>query len=173
MQRGSSAGSPRVSRVRWPRIPQVRRCPWLLQARHSQEIDAAVCGFPKHACGKPAWSACGKPASRRWLQPRFRGSSPHFTARSAVFMSCCAHRNILTNLVMSSLVHGDSSGAGGSSDCGREGHSQPPVSLSLKWKRLLRDPVRAPDSLSCPEEASASKLAEGFLFLWAVLFLFV
>ncbi len=42
--------------------------------------------------------------------------------------------------------------------------------LSLKWKRLLRDPVRAPDSLSCPEEASASKLAqEGFLFLWAVL----
>ncbi len=33
--------------------------------------------------------------------------------------------------------------------------------------RLLRDPVRAPDSLSCPEEASASKLAqEGFLFLF-------
>ncbi len=44
------------------------------------------------------------------------------------------------------------------------------LSLSLKWKRLLRDPVRAPHSLSCPEEASASKLAqEGFLFLWAVL----
>ncbi len=30
--------------------------------------------------------------------------------------------------------------------------------------------MRAPDYLSCPEEASASKLAqEGFLFLWAVL----
>ncbi len=42
--------------------------------------------------------------------------------------------------------------------------------LSPKWKRLLRDPVRAPDSSSCPEEASASKPAqEGFLFLWAVL----
>ncbi len=42
---------------------------------------------------------------------------------------------------------------------------------SQEWKRLLRDPVRAPDSSSCPEEASASKLAqEGFWFLWAVLF---
>ncbi len=30
--------------------------------------------------------------------------------------------------------------------------------------------MRAPDSWSCPEEASASELAlEGFLFLWAVL----
>ncbi len=42
--------------------------------------------------------------------------------------------------------------------------------LSLRWKRLLRDPVRAPDSSSCPEEASASKPAqEGFWFLWDVL----
>ncbi len=38
------------------------------------------------------------------------------------------------------------------------------------WKRLLRDPVRAPDVMSCPEEASASKPAqEGFWFLWDVL----
>ncbi len=36
-------------------------------------------------------------------------------------MSCCAHRNILIYLV--GLVHGDSSGAGGSSCCGRGGHS--------------------------------------------------
>ncbi len=42
MQRGSSARSPRVSRVRWPRIPQVRRCPRLLQARRLREIDTAV-----------------------------------------------------------------------------------------------------------------------------------
>ncbi len=35
--------------------------------------------------------------------------------------------------------------------------------LSLRWKRLLRDPVRAPDSLSCPEEASASKPSPGGL----------
>ncbi len=44
-------------------------------------------------------------------------------ARSAVFKSCCAHRNILKNLVLSCLVHGDSSGAGGSSCCGHGGHS--------------------------------------------------
>ncbi len=42
--------------------------------------------------------------------------------------------------------------------------------LSWKWKRLLRDPVRASDSSSCPEEASVSKPAqEGFWFLWDVL----
>ncbi len=64
------------------------------------------------------------------------------------------------------LVHGDSSGAGGSSCSGRGGHFQPPAPLSRKWRRLLRDPVRAPESLSCPEEASASELAqEVFLFL--------
>ncbi len=45
------------------------------------------------------------------------------------------------------------------------------VFLSLIWKRLLRDTVRAPDSSSCPEEASASKPAqEGFWLLWDVLF---
>ncbi len=49
-------------------------------------------------------------------------------------------------------------------------HSQPPAPLSLRWKRLLRDPVRAPDTSSCPEEAPASKPAqEGFWFLWDVL----
>lgn len=42
--------------------------------------------------------------------------------------------------------------------------------LLLKWRRSLRDPVRAPDTWSCPEEASASELAqEGFWFLWDVL----
>ncbi len=43
-------------------------------------------------------------------------------ARSAVCLSCCAHRNIL-KLTLSCLVHGDSSGAGGSSCCGHGGHS--------------------------------------------------
>ncbi len=73
-------------------------------------------------------------------------------------MSCCAHRNIL---IKSCLVRGDSFGAGGSSCCGRGGHSNrlPPLS----WKRLLRDPVRAPDVMSCPEEASASELSPGGL----------
>ncbi len=41
------------------------------------------------------------------------------------------------------LVHGDSSGAGGSSCSGRGGHFQPPAPLSRKCRRLLRDPVRA------------------------------
>ncbi len=73
---------------------------------------------------------------------------------------CCAHRNILN---LPCLVHGDSSGAGGSLFSGHGGHSQPPAPLSLRWKRLLRDPVRAPDSSSCPEEASASELSPGGL----------
>ncbi len=30
--------------------------------------------------------------------------------------------------------------------------------LSQMWKRLLRDPLGAPDVMSCPEEASASEL---------------
>ncbi len=75
-------------------------------------------------------------------------------------LSCCAHRNILN---LPCLVHGDSSGAGGSLFSGHGGHSQPPAPLSLRWKRLLRDPVRAPDSSSCPEEASASELSPGGL----------
>ncbi len=93
---------------------------------------------------------------------------PVHTSRPGVpCLSCCAHRNILTNLVLSAET--------------RRGQVAPLVMaeeaipsrlplLSLMWKRLLRDLVRAPDSLSCPEEASASELAqEGFLFLWAVL----
>ncbi len=45
----------------------------------------------------------------------------HNTARSAVCLSCRAHRNILT--ILSCLVHRDSSGAGGSSCCGHGGQS--------------------------------------------------
>ncbi len=71
---------------------------------------------------------------------------------------------------MSCRVHGDLSGAGGSSCCGRGGHSSrlPPCcgSGGGSWGNL----VRAPDVWSCPEEASASELAqEGFLFLWVVM----
>ncbi len=86
-------------------------------------------------------------------------------------LSCCAHRNILTTmscLVLSwpwRLVWG------------RRllvlwpwRPFYPPAPLLLNWRRSLRDPVRAPDSWSCPEEASASELAqEGFWFLWDVL----
>ncbi len=77
----------------------------------------------------------------------------HMSRPGVPCVFCRAHRNILTT--MSCLVHGDSSGA---------------APLLLKWRRSLRDPVRAPDSWSCPEEASASELAhEGFWFLWDVL----
>ncbi len=67
------------------------------------------------------------------------------------------------NPVMSCLVRGDSSGAGGSSCCGRGCHSSRLPPLSWKWKRLLRDPVRAPDVMSCPKEASASENSPGGL----------
>ncbi len=87
-------------------------------------------------------------------------------ARSAVCMSCCAHRNILMNLVLSCLRRLVESRRLMAEETIP---SRLPL-LSLMWKRLLRDLVRAPDSLSCPEEALASKLAqEGFLFLWVVL----
>ncbi len=56
-----------------------RHRPRLTQARRSQEMSAA---YPK-------------PPARHWLKPR--GSSPHVPARSAVFMSRCAHRNILNS----------------------------------------------------------------------------
>ncbi len=103
-------------------------------------------------------------------QPAAADPSPvdlvHNMARSAVCMSCCAHRNILMNLVLSCLRRLVESRRLMAEETIP---SRLPL-LSLMWKRLLRDLVRAPDSLSCPEEALASKLAqEGFLFLWVVL----
>ncbi len=78
-----------------------------------------------------------------------------------MFVSYCAHRNIL---IQSCLV-------GSTETC--LGQAAPLVvameailaacPLSWKWKRLLRDPVRAPDVMSCPEEASASELSPGGL----------
>ncbi len=60
---------------------------------------------------------------RRWICTSFNTErwSGKNTARSAVCLSCRAHRNILT--ILSCLVRGDSSGAGGSSCCGHGGHS--------------------------------------------------
>ncbi len=135
-------------------------------ARRSREISAAGCGYPKPAGWLPSSRVAAPP------RPPFAGdqacriatdSSPvdpvHNTARSAVCMSCCAHRNIL--ITLSCLVHGDSSRAGGSSSHGRGGHSQPPAPLSRKWRRLLRDPVRA-TSTTCHGLLS-SQLRHGLL----------
>ncbi len=69
-----------------------------------------------------------------------------------VCLSCCAHRNILNIHV--GLVHGDSSGAGGSSCCGHGGHSSR-LPLVVEVEAEAEGPVWAPDS-SCPKEASAS-----------------
>ncbi len=101
----------------------------LPQAHRSREFtppSAAHPGPPSagdHAAGPPLTQARRIAADSSL--PAAADPSPvdpvHSMARSAVCMSCCAHRNILTHLV--GLVHGDSSGAGGSSCCGRRGHS--------------------------------------------------
>ncbi len=83
------------------------------------------------------------PPDRRWLMPAgspltqdhrtgadscpLAAANPspvdrvHSSRPGVPCLSCCAHRNIL--IIMSCLVHGDSSGAGGSSCCGHGGHS--------------------------------------------------
>ncbi len=152
----------------------------------SHDIDRVRSGSPKPAGGLPSSRVAAPPGvpfagdhatgppltqcppDRLWLSARRIGAdscplaaaypspveSPHVTARSAVCLFCCAHRNIL--ITLSCHVHGDLSGAGGSSCCGHGGHSSrlPPCrgSGSGSWGNL----VRAPDVLSCPEEASAS-----------------
>ncbi len=79
-----------------------------------------------------------------------------------MFVSCCAHRNIL---IKSCLVHGDSSGAGGSSCCGRGGHSSrlPPGRRigsgcwGTLWGPLTpRHAQRKPQLPSSPRRASCS-----------------
>ncbi len=127
-------------------------------------------------------AADSSPPDRRWLKPAglalTHARRPPLSLAPWIKSTChgqecpvvllCPQEHF--KLTLSCLVHGDSSGAGGSSCSGHGGHSQPPAPLLLKWRRSLRDPVRASDSWSCPEEASASELAlEGFLFLWAVL----
>ncbi len=100
------AASPQVcrsSRLTQPRRSRGdrRRCPWLLQARRLREIDAAVCSSPKpatiHGRSTPPSAALPSPPGVHVASPPAAtvsipsscGSSPHVTARSAVFMSCC------------------------------------------------------------------------------------
>ncbi len=60
---------------------------------------------------------------------------------------CHAHKSSFNPFCLVGHVHGDSS-----SCCGL-------LHLLRKWKRLLRDPVSAPDFTSCPELTSASELS--------------
>ncbi len=157
-------------------------------ARRSREISAAGGGSPKPASDSmpagPPLTQCPRRWTRGCLTHARRigadscplaaaNPSPvdrvHTSRPGVLFLS----RVVSTGAVLISHVLSGPrrlSGAGGSSCCGRRGHSShlPPCcgSGGRSWGNL----VRAPDVLSCPEEASASELAqEGFLFLWVVM----
>ncbi len=166
-------------------------------ARQSWEISATGCGYPKpagwfsssrvaappgppfagdHATGPPLTQCPPLTQARRIAAdsclPAAVNPSPvdpvHTSRPGEPCLSCCAHRNILIKSCRSCpwrLVWGRRLLI-----LWPRRPFQPPASLSLIWKRLLGDPVRAPDSSSCPEEASAFKPSqEGFWFLWDVL----
>ncbi len=91
-RRGNSAGSPRV---RWPRalMPANRG-----RSRHRPASDSMPAGSPLTHARRIAADSC--PLAAAYPSPM---ESPHVTARSAVCLFCCAHRNILIKscLVMS------------------------------------------------------------------------
>ncbi len=128
-------------------------------ARRSWEISAAARDYSMPAAHpSPPSAAHPRPPARCWLKP----------AGETCFKSCCVHRSSF-NPVQSCLVHRDSSGALLVVAAEAIPSRLPPCRRSEggRWGTLWRPP----DSWSCPEEASASELAqEGFLFLWAVLF---
>ncbi len=174
----------RGKRVRWPRalMPADRgRYPPLAMAIPSLPAGSLVPGLPLPQARR---SQEITPPARLWLNARriAADSCPPAAANPSPWIQSTRHgqecramspESWFLSLVLPSgtvlmylvgLVHGDSSGAGGSCS-GRGGHFQPPAPLLRR--RLLRDPVRAPDSLSCPEEASASELSqEGVMPLW-------
>ncbi len=124
-------------------LPQARR-------PASDSMPATDSSPPDHRWLKPAGSplthARRSPLTLApWIQSTSRPGVPCHVPRVMVLKSCLALRNSFNVSCRSCpwrLV-------------------QLPASLS--WKRLLRDPVRAPDVMSCPEEASASKLSPGGL----------
>ncbi len=150
-----------------PAGPPLTQCPpdrrWFRPAGspliHARRIAADSCP-PDCRWFKPTGLAL---THARWPPLSLAKSSPHVTARSAVCLFCRAHRNILT--ILSCLVHGDSSGAGGSSCCGHGGHSSrlPPCrgNGSGCWGTLwgpltLRHAQRKPQLPSQPRRASGS-----------------
>ncbi len=143
--------------------PPARR--WL--NAHRLTSDSMPAGPPLTQC----------PLDRRWLKP---AGSPLTHARrppltlapwiestrhgleSRVCVLLCPQEHI--NQVLSSLVHGDSSGAGGSSCCGRGGHSSclPPCRGSGCWGTLW-GPLMSCHAQKKPQLPSLAQ--EGFLFL--------
>ncbi len=141
-----------MPRVRWPRALKSAAVRGSPNPAVRGEIDAAVRGsFKPAVCGRSTppstahlslppftgdrrrrlrlsqarlecmWQARRPPltqARRPPLSPSQVPVDPVHTSRPGVPCLCL--------VVMSCLVHGDSSGAGGSSDCGRGGHSLPP-----------------------------------------------
>ncbi len=155
-----------------PAGPPLTQCPpdlcWLRPAgsplTHARRIAADSCP-PDCRWLKPTGLAL---THARWpplsLAPWIKSTCHGQECRVSVLSCPQEHLTIL-----SCLVHRDSSGAGGSFCCGQGGHSSrlPPCRRSGSgcWGTLW-----VPLTLSCSEEASASKPAqEGFWFLWAVL----
>ncbi len=86
-----------MPRVRWPRVPQARRCLRLPQARlrfmwqaHLRFMWQARLRFMWQARLQFMWQARRPRAS---VQSSSRGSSSLVPARSAVLKSCCVLRN--------------------------------------------------------------------------------
>ncbi len=144
-----------------------RRHPRLTQTRRAREITPPSAAHPgppfagDYAAGPPL-----TPAQVPWIKSTRHGQECH-----VYVLSCPQEHFNEPCLVLSAETH---RGQAAPLVMAEEAIPSRLPLLSLKWKRLLRDPVRAPDILSCPEEASASELAqEGFMFLWVVLFLCV
>ncbi len=118
---------------------------------------AAVRGSPVHtawsAGGKPAWSAGGKPTGRRCLQPTRHGQE----CRVYVLLCPQEHFNIPC------LVHGDSSGAGGSSSCGHGGQSQPPAPPVAEVEAVAEGPCEGPWLLVMPRGSRSFQASPGGL----------
>ncbi len=116
------------------------RCPRLLQV------------LPSTGKASPD-SSCQPPASSKWIQSTHHGQEClTMSPKSWLFLSCCAHRNILIYLVMSVLS--------------TETHL-PPWRGSGCWG-TLRGPLTPCHAQRKPQLSSLAQFLD-FLFLWAAL----
>ncbi len=136
----------------------------LPQACRLREITPPASLWLKPA-GSPLTNARRPPLNLApWIQSTRHGQE------NRVCVLLCPQEHF--NPVMSCLVRGDSSGAGGSSCCGRGSHSSrlPPCRGSGCWGTLW-GPLMSCHAQKKPQLPSLAQ--EGFLLLWAVLFLSV
>ncbi len=83
-----------------------------------------------------------------WIQSTHHGKECH--ARVMDLKSCRAHRNSFKSSCLVLFVHGDSSGAGGSSCYGHGGHSQLPASPIAEMEAVAEGPCEGPRLLVLP-----------------------